>query len=188
MTTERIPEGQDVLPFLEAHAPEGAWVNAVGTLTGAVLSVPAGEGEATRPIAGPVRLLSLMGPAAGPLMAVVATGEGAVLGGRLVSGVAADVCFELSAQGAPRPAAAAKPPPAAATDDDEADEAPKYGDRVDHFVFGLCDVMVVREERMKIRDASGHGRLREIHLRAVKVLKPTVEDRRRVFKLARRGG
>ena len=59
------------------------------------------------------------------------------------------------------------------------------GQRVDHFVFGLCDVMVVREERMKIRDAAG-GKLREIHLRAVKVLKPTVEDGRRVFKLARR--
>jgi hypothetical protein len=38
---------------------------------------------------------------------------------------------------------------------------------------------------MKIRDAVG-GKLREIHLRAVKVLKPTVEDGRRVFKLARR--
>jgi hypothetical protein len=45
--------------------------------------------------------------------------------------------------------------------------------------------MVVREERMKIRAAAG-GKLREIHLRAVKVLKPTVEDGRRVFKLARR--
>jgi hypothetical protein len=71
--------------------------------------------------------------------------------------------------------------------DDEAEEAPKFGDRVDHFVFGLCDVMVVREERMKIRDAGG-GKLREIHLGAVKVLKPVEQDGRRVFKLARRGG
>jgi hypothetical protein len=71
-------------------------------------------------------------------------------------------------------------------DDDETDEAPKYGDRVSHFVFGLCDVMVVRGERMKIRDVHGPGRLREIHLNAVKVLAPTVEDGKRVFKLAKR--
>lgn len=71
-------------------------------------------------------------------------------------------------------------------DDDETDEAPKYGDRVNHFVFGLCDVMVIRGERMKIRDVHGPGRLREIHLNAVKVLAPTVEDGKRVFKLAKR--
>jgi hypothetical protein len=71
-------------------------------------------------------------------------------------------------------------------DDDETDEAPKYGDRVHHFVFGLCDVMVVRGERMKIRDVHGPGRLREIHLNAIKVLPPTVEDGKRVFKLTRR--
>ncbi len=73
----------------------------------------------------------------------------------------------------------------AADDDDEADEAPRFGDQVDHFVFGLCDVMVVREERMKIRDTGG-GRLREIHLGAIKLLKPTELGGRRVFKLVRR--
>ena len=46
--------------------------------------------------------------------------------------------------------------------------------------------MTVRGERMKIRDVHGPGRLREIHLTAVKVLAPTVEDGKRVFKLAKR--
>jgi hypothetical protein len=72
-------------------------------------------------------------------------------------------------------------------EDDEADEAPRYGDQVDHFVFGLCDVMVVKGERMKIRDVHGPGRLREIHIGAVKVLRPVERNGRRVFKLVKRG-
>jgi hypothetical protein len=83
--------------------------------------------------------------------------------------------------------AAASPESAAPEeDDDESDELPRYGDRVDHFTFGLCDVMVVRGDRMKIRDVHGTGRLREVHLRVLKVLHPEVRDGKRVFKLARR--
>ncbi len=70
----------------------------------------------------------------------------------------------------------------------DADTAPpRYGDRVEHFVFGLCDVMVVREGRMKIKEATGDGKLREIHLGAVTVGRPALQDGRRVFKLERRG-
>ena len=125
------------------------------------------------------------------LLAVEA-GQTSLAGGQLVSGRSAVVSLFLSESRAALSVPTAKAEKSAGTtpsadsgDDDEADEAPRYGDRVDHFVFGLCDVMVVREERMKIRAAEG-GKLREIHLRAVRVLKPTVEDGRRVFKLARR--
>jgi hypothetical protein len=70
--------------------------------------------------------------------------------------------------------------------EDEATEMPRYGDRVDHFAFGLCDVMVVREGRMKLRVLDG-GNLREIQVSALRVLKPTLRDGKRVFPMVRRG-
>jgi hypothetical protein len=126
-------------------------------------------------------------------MATLAT-AGALAGGRLVRGRASGVTVFVHAPGSAASSGKAVPvrgtplrADPAALADDAAEEAPKFGDRVDHFVFGLCDVMVVREERMKIRDVGG-GKLREIHLRAIKVLQPVEQDGRRVFKLARRGG
>jgi hypothetical protein len=189
MGAEQVPEGEDVIAYL-AGLPDsaGSWVSAAGIVEDVALSVLGETGETPRILPGRTQLLSLAGPPRGPLMATVA-GPSGVEGGRLVEARAAVVTVFLfeavatrttgGAANRPRPA----PPPA---DDDETDEAPRYGDRVDHFVFGLCDVMVVREERMKIRDVSGGGKLREIHLGAVKVLKPTIEDGRRVFKLARK--
>lgn len=105
---------------------------------------------------------------------------------------AAGVPKSGAASGAPAPRAAGSPASdwakiaAIPHEEEETEEAPKYGDRVHHFVFGLCDVMVVRGDRLKIRDLKGPGRLREIHLNAVKVLPPTVEDGKRVFKLVKR--
>lgn len=189
MGAEHVPEGEDVVAYLAGLADSaGSWVAGAGVVIDVTLSVLADTGETSRSLPGRAQLLSLTGPPGGPLMATIAGASG-VEGGRLVEARAEavtvflfDAAVARSAAGAaarPRPA----PPP---NDDDEADEAPRYGDRVDHFVFGICDVMVVREERMKIRDVSGGGKLREIHLRAVKVLKPTIEDGRRVFKLARK--
>jgi hypothetical protein len=73
----------------------------------------------------------------------------------------------------------------AAEEEEEAGDPPRFGDRVDHFVFGLCDVMVLNGERMKIRALQG-GKLREIHLSAVRVMKPTELGGQRIFKLVRR--
>jgi hypothetical protein len=69
---------------------------------------------------------------------------------------------------------------------DESDELPRYHDQVQHPVFGLCDVMVVRGERLKIRDVEGTGRMREIHLKVMKVLKPEIRGDKRVFRLVKR--
>ncbi|HVW27315.1 MAG TPA: PPC domain-containing DNA-binding protein [Polyangiaceae bacterium] len=190
MRTERVPEGEDVVEYLANLAgPLVAWVAGVGIITDVALSILDEAGETPRTLPGTAQLLSLSGPPTGPLMALVAGADGALRGGRLLRAVARGVSLSLFDAAAIRNVAgpANRPArPAPAGDDDEADEAPRYGDRVDHFVFGLCDVMVVREERMKIRDVSGGGKLREIHLGAVKVLKPTIEDGRRVFKLARK--
>jgi hypothetical protein len=192
MGIHAIPDDEDLVSFVEAlRAPTGSWISGVGTLTDVVLSVPGDGAEVSREFPGVHALVGLSGPVTGPLMATLAT-PGALVGGRVLRGRATGVTvFVQDAV----PVAASKVPTgrgtplrsgAAALGDDEAEEAPKFGDRVDHFVFGLCDVMVVREERMKIRDVGG-GRLREIHLGAVKVLPPVEEDGRRVFKLVRRG-
>jgi hypothetical protein len=191
-----VPESEDIISFLaRLGAPAGTWVSGVGDATDVVLSVLVDGGEGERLLPGRTQLLSLAGPVGGPFMVTllaVESGQAALAGGKLVSGRSAVVSLFLSeprsAPSAPEAQgekSAGTAPAADPGDDDESDEAPRYGDRVDHFVFGLCDVMVVREERMKIRAAEG-GKLREIHLRAVKVLKPTVEDGRRVFKLARK--
>jgi hypothetical protein len=179
-----------------ATLPAATYVAASGWVEGVELSVTRSGADEVRTVPGRVALLSLSGPASGPLMVVVSTADGeGVVGGRLLKARSAGVAVGAGVPVAPpdprrsAPAAASGWGALAAIpreDDDETDEAPKYGDRVNHFVFGLCDVMVVRGERMKIRDVHGSGRLREIHLNAVKVLAPTVEDGKRVFKLAKR--
>ncbi|HEX4337763.1 MAG TPA: hypothetical protein VH062_17750 [Polyangiaceae bacterium] len=190
MSLERIPEGDDVVAFLDSlGTPTGTWVTGAGTLTDVVLATLTAEGETFTEYPGKSQLLALAGRVDGALMVtVVVAGTKDVRGGRLASGKASEATVHVT-EPAAKQGAAPKPPTAprkaAPNDDDEADEAPKFGDRVDHFVFGLCDVMVVREERMKIRDIAG-GKLREIHLGAVKVLKPTIEGGQRVFKLVRK--
>ena len=72
-----------------------------------------------------------------------------------------------------------------AREDDAPVELPKPHDRVDHFSFGICDVLVVQGNRMKIRSATG-GRLREISLEMLRVLPPTEVNGRRVFGLVKR--
>jgi len=186
-----IPDDEELVAFVEGLGlSEGSWVSGVGTLVDAVLSLPSGDAEeVSREFPGVHALIGFAGPARGPFMGTLAS-TGGVAGGRVVRGRSKGVTLLVQE---PSPGVAGKAPAARGTplrastpgDDDEAEEAPRFGDRIDHFVFGLCDVMVVREERMKIRDVGG-GKLREIHLRAVKVLKPVEQDGRRVFKLARR--
>jgi hypothetical protein len=212
--TLRVPEGDELVAFI-AGLPAEAYVTASGWVEGVELSVIRSGADEVLAVPGRVALLSLSGSAQGPLMVVLSRPDGeGVVGGRLlkarsagvVVGVLAGAAAEAPRPGEARRAAAGPEGPAVREksepkvaaggwpalaaiqhdDDDETDEAPKYGDRVHHFVFGLCDVMVVRGERMKIRDVHGAGRLREIHLNAVKVLAPTVEDGKRVFKLAKR--
>ena len=55
-----------------------------------------------------------------------------------------------------------------------------------HATFGLCDVMAVRGERLKIRDVNGLKRLREVSLSVLRVLPPRMQDGKRVFPLEKR--
>jgi hypothetical protein len=83
-----------------------------------------------------------------------------------------------------------EPPPDDDDDDDDDDDesCPERGDRVQHFAFGLCDVLMSSGESLKIRNVDGTGRVREIRVDKLTVLPPTVRDGKRVFKLVRRDG
>jgi hypothetical protein len=195
-----IPDGDDVPAFIaRLSGPERAWVSAVGVVEGAEIAVARGADDESVAVPGRSTLVSLTGPRSGPLMAVLAraAADGVKLfGGRLVKARSAGVSIalgELMPLPPQNPATAdatapgwTGPAPSLPSDDDEADEVPKFGDRVDHFVFGLCDVMVVRGERMKIREVKGPGKLREIHVGPFKVLRPVEVDGKRVFRLMKR--
>jgi hypothetical protein len=75
-----------------------------------------------------------------------------------------------------------------ADDDEEPEEFfPEPGDFVQHFAFGLCEVLRVEGDRLTLRDVKRAGRVREIRVQAMlSVGKPTISDGRRVFSLDRR--
>jgi len=72
------------------------------------------------------------------------------------------------------------------TDDQDAAELPRRGDLVHHFSFGLCEVLSVSGDRLKIRDARGPGRIRHIFVDALRVIGPTEQNGKRLFKLVRK--
>ncbi len=98
---------------------------------------------------------------------------------------------------APSPAATAWSEVAAASDarvdsdpmgddEDDGDDVPRAGDRVDHFSFGVCEVLMSDGERLKIRDLKGPGRVREIALSALVVERTKSQGPKRGFRLLRR--
>jgi hypothetical protein len=99
---------------------------------------------------------------------------------------------------APPPAAPAEPTrtwaDVAAASEIAADEAPwgdgerfpKQGDLIDHFSFGLCEVLKSDGDRLHIRDTKGPGRIREVAIAMLKVMPPTAQNGKRLFRLLRR--
>ena len=80
-----------------------------------------------------------------------------------------------------------RPRPAPPDEENEpAQELPVPGDLVEHFAFGLCEVLKVEGDRLVLRDLRGHGRIREIASEKLAVSGPTEHDARRLFKLSRR--
>lgn len=63
---------------------------------------------------------------------------------------------------------------------------PQRGDRVRHFSLGLCDVLSCDGERLRIRDAQGPGRIRELRLSLLELSPPVIRDGKRVFGLSRK--
>jgi hypothetical protein len=73
-----------------------------------------------------------------------------------------------------------------APEDDEPVEMPERGDLVEHFAFGLCEVLSVSGERLVVRDLKGPGRIREIASERLAVSGPSEHDGKRLFRLTRR--
>ncbi|HEX9298326.1 MAG TPA: hypothetical protein VF881_20950, partial [Polyangiaceae bacterium] len=65
--------------------------------------------------------------------------------------------------------------------------SPEAGDLVEHFAFGLCEVVSADGDRLRLRDVKGPGRIREVALGMLKTLGPFDSGGRRLFRLARRG-
>jgi len=63
---------------------------------------------------------------------------------------------------------------------------PEPGDLVQHFAFGLCEVLMGDDERLKMRDVDGPGRIREIRLDMLRVTGPGERDGKRLYRLERK--
>jgi hypothetical protein len=74
-----------------------------------------------------------------------------------------------------------------AAPDEEADAArPERGDWVEHFAFGICEVLSVTGDRLVLRDLRGSGRTREIASERLSITGPVEHDGKRLFRLTRR--
>jgi hypothetical protein len=72
-------------------------------------------------------------------------------------------------------------------EEEEGGLLPARGDLVDHFSFGLCEVLRVTGDRIQIRDVRGSGRIRDVVLSALTVMPPRRVNEKRCFRLQRRG-
>ncbi len=80
---------------------------------------------------------------------------------------------------------------AAAAERDTEDEVealtPEAGDMVDHFAFGICEILTADGDRLRIRDVQGPGRIREVSLDMLTVMSPAAADGgKRLFRLVRK--
>jgi hypothetical protein len=102
--------------------------------------------------------------------------------------------------GAGAPQRPLEPPPGArwaaiaaaaaqAAQQDEREERahrPQPGDLVQHFAFGLCDVLKSSGDTLTIRDVRGPARIREIRIDMLDVHPPSRHEGKRLFQLARK--
>jgi hypothetical protein len=78
----------------------------------------------------------------------------------------------------------AAPPPE--NDQEPLAELPERGDLVEHFAFGLCEVLKVEGDRLVLRDLRAHGRIREIASEKLSISGPLEHAGKRLYKLSRR--
>lgn len=203
--------------FAELFAGNTGWVLATGYVEDVELRVVAAGADTRRALSGRYVLAQLSGPLAGPYGATLSRLEGGrleVSAGILVRARSAGVnacCLAATGEVAvarepapdgPEPALQAAPasgpgwaaqanaavaarvaeqPPA------EAELEPERGDLVQHFAFGVCEVLNASGDRLLIRDLSRAGRVLEIHIEMLVVHPPVERDGKRLFRLSRRG-
>jgi len=83
-------------------------------------------------------------------------------------------------------AAAAAAEVAREMDGQESQERPAAGDLVQHFKFGLCDVLKTNGDTLTIRDVKGSAHIHHIRIDLLTVLAPGERDGKRLFKLVRK--
>lgn len=185
-----IAEGDEVVGSLRREAADvAAWVQAVGQVEQAEIKLAAQGADRRRSVAARVTLVSLGGPLGGPYGVTLvreAHAGSEFYGGILLSarslGVTAWIAPAEAAPGVTVGSAAD-----AASDEEVEQLQPEVGDLVHHFAFGLCEVLMVSGDRLKIRDMAETGRVREISIERLKVEGPTEERGRRLFTLVRKG-
>ena len=192
--------GIDLLEGLAELGGADGWFTGTGQVEDVALRVATEGPDTVTNLRGRFNLLSISGPRGGPFTVTLARLSDAglqVLGGELVRGRSAGVTVTFlpatretvlpkGATGAWSRAAAASE--AKARDDEEQgeDPTPEVGDRVEHFAFGLCEVLTAEGDRLRIRDVEGPRRVREVALTMLRVMGPTESDGKRLYRLVRR--
>jgi len=183
--------GGTALPEALEQASGGpGWIQATGVVDDPEVCLAGEPGVRTHK--GRFTLVSLVGQVGGPYGAMLVragAGGSEVCAGHLVRARVVDVSatalpFEPGTSWASIAVATAE---AAAEPEPDDPELPDVGDRVEHFAFGLCNVVGSDGERLRIRSLGGHGRVREISLAMLEVGRPVASGGRRVFKLLKRG-
>ncbi len=184
-----IAEGATLPEALEQAAGGPAWIQATGVVDDPEVCLAGEPGARTHK--GRYTLVSLVGQVGGPYGVTLiraAPGGSEVCGGHLVRARVVDVSASASPFEQQSWASIAVATAEAAQEEEpEEPEMPDVGDRVEHFAFGLCNVVGSDGERLRIRSLEGHGRVREISLSMLEVGRPVASGGRRVFKLLKRG-
>ena len=198
-----VAPGVDLLEGLTAIPGADAWISGVGYVEDVELRVAAEGADSTITLRGRFNLLSLVGPRGGPFsvtLSRLSDGGPQVLGGELVRARSAGVNVLMQpasrasgvtagkVAGPATWAATAAASAARKRDEDHAidDPTPEAGDWVNHFAFGLGEVLTSEGDRLRIREPEGARRVREVSLTMLRVSGPEETDGKRVFKLTRR--
>jgi hypothetical protein len=192
------------------------WVQATGFVEDVELRLGGDAADVRRSFRGRFALAQLAGPLGGPYGATLSRMDGdrvEVIAGVLVrarsEGVSALCISSGDASTTPRvetSGAADEPRPAArplrgpkpssfaarvgvtgaSEDDEESQPMPERGDLVEHFAFGICEVLSVTGDRIVLRDLRGPGRIREIACERLSVSGPSEHDGKRLYRLTRK--
>lgn len=205
-----IVPGIDLLAALGSEFGErGGYVQASGWVEDVELAVPLTDTDVTRSYRGRFVLAQLLGPVGGPYGVTLAraAGDGVEsIAGVLVRARSAGVSACCVGTGFVRhttteatvgeptrplvPVAAGRGAGFASrvlssglpsAEEDDADE-PEPGDLVEHFAFGLCEVVRVSGDQLTLRDRKS-GRIREVRHGFLKITGPVEHDGKRLFEL-----
>jgi hypothetical protein len=185
------------------------WVHAVGEIENVELKIAGKAADPRRSFSGRFSVVQLNGPLRGPYGVTLAradTDRIELVGGLLLRArsIALDVMFHDGGEAltAPAPAlpmpsgatpswgaqASARAQSLAESDEDgaEEEEMPEPGDLVQHFAFGICEVLGAEGDRLTTRDLSRPGRVREIRTRHLRIEAPREHDGKRLFPLSKK--